>query len=80
MRYQIGLDRPVLHQHNNATIIGNELHSLTDTQDEWRLDQMENSLAAFCKTGLLRLFRARGYSIDITQLLIPSVRATVHAE
>ncbi len=78
VRYQIGLDRPVLHQHNNATIIGAELHSLTDTQDEWRLDQMENSLAAFfAKQDYYDYFEREGYSISLTQLLIPSVRATV---
>ncbi|RMI06592.1 MAG: hypothetical protein D6681_08460 [Calditrichaeota bacterium] len=73
-RYQIGVSRWMLDPLRFRTEIELEFHDLTDTQDEWRIDAGENSLAAFfLKYDWRDYFRRRGFSIALRQNITPYV-------
>lgn len=69
-RYQIGLQR--WFGDVNRFTVGTEAHRLTDTQDEWVISSLENSLAAlFLKEDFQDFYRREGFSVFASQNFSP---------
>lgn len=69
-RYQIGLQR--WFGDVNRFTVGTEAHRLTDTQDEWVISSIENSLAAlFLKEDFQDFYRREGFSVFASQNFSP---------
>ena len=80
-RYQLGIERWVSDYFRFT--IGGEAHSLTDTQDQWIISDLENSLAAFLlKEDFRDYYKRVGLSGYIAQNLSPFVqlRAEYHRD
>lgn len=63
-RIQLGLDRQFSSSDNVLYELGGEVHSLTDTKDEWIMDLGENNLAAlFFREDFRDYYQREGYSL-----------------
>jgi len=66
LQYQLGLERWMLDTFRFS--LGGEIHDLTDSQDNWIISSMENSLAAFLiKEDFRDYYRREGFSAYIRQ-------------
>jgi hypothetical protein len=78
-RLQLGLDRQFAVSDGMLFEVGSEVHSLTDTKDEWIMNLSENNLAAlFFREDFRDYFQREGFSIhtalytkdgDVTSML-----------
>ncbi|MDZ7260539.1 MAG: DUF5686 family protein [candidate division KSB1 bacterium] len=72
MRYQIGAEK--WFENDFRFALGAEAHNLTDTQDEWIIPSLENSLAAlFLKEDFQDFYRREGFSVYATQNFTPAL-------
>ena len=63
-RMQLGLDRQFAASEDELYEIGAEVHSLTDTKDEWIMNLAENNLSSiFFREDFRDYFQREGYSV-----------------
>jgi hypothetical protein len=80
-QFQLGFERWFFGDYK--LVIGAETHDLTDTQDRWIINDIENSLAAaFLKEDFQDFYNKKGYSIFLCQNLgrLLNIRAEYHED
>jgi len=71
MRYQLGLERWFFD--DLRITLGGQIYDLTETQDDWLIPDLENSLAAlFIKEDFQDFYRRQGYCAYVKQNLTPA--------
>ncbi len=72
MRFQLNMDRWFFDPYEYRFEIGAEVHSLTDTKDDWRLSVIENNLSALLfKEDFFDYFERKGFSFYLSQYYTP---------
>lgn len=72
-RYHLGFDR--WFGNENRIEVGAEGHSLTDTKDEWRIEEEENTVTAIFVRGDYRdYFGREGFGIHVAQYFSSALR------
>jgi hypothetical protein len=67
-RYQLGIDRWLFDQRDYRFELGAKIYDLTDSKDDWYLDPIENSLAAFLiHEDFHDFYHRRGFEVHASQ-------------